>query len=309
MQNHSDCFEKVKEGCFNFISSQETKKEKFVNREKMIKNFLIPICFWIDKNKPKNKTFIIGLAGGQGTGKTTISSLIRLILSNYFKLSVFKVSIDDFYRTRKERLKLSKSKHPLLLTRGVPGTHDVDMINKLFHNVKKKKFNSMLIPKFDKSIDDRCNKKLWYKIKKKPDVLILEGWCVGAKPEKNNTLNKPINKLEQNLDSKKKWRLHVNNQLKNKYSKLFDQIHSLLYLKAKNFNVLKRWRIKQEKKLKLKNKRKKNNKIMNNSEVLNFMMTYQRITQNMFKHMPKYASIILNLNSNHQIKTTVYKSK
>ena len=257
MQNHSDCFEKVKEKCFNFISSQETKKEKFVNREKMIKSFLIPICFWIDKNKPKNKTFIIGLAGGQGTGKTTISTLIRLILSTYFKLNVFKVSIDDFYKTRKERFKLSKSKHPLLLTRGVPGTHDINMINKLFRNIKKNKINNMLIPKFDKSIDDRCNKKLWYKIKTKPDVLILEGWCVGAKPEKKNTLIKPINKLEKNLDSKKRWRLYVNNQLKNKYSKLFGQMDSLLYLKARNFNVLKRWRIKQEKKLKLKNKKKK----------------------------------------------------
>ena len=199
-------------------------------------------------------------------------------------------------------------KHPLLLTRGVPGTHDIDMMNKLFHNIKKKKFNSMLIPKFDKSIDDRCNKKLWFKIKKKPDVLILEGWCVGAKPEKRNTLNKPINKLEKNLDSKKKWRLHVNNQLKNKYSKLFNQIHSLLYLKAKNFNVLKRWRIKQEKKLKLKNKTKKNNKVMNNSEVLNFMMTYQRITQNMFKIAPKHSSIIIDLNDRHQIKRVKFKN-
>ena len=135
MQNHLDCYQKVKKKCFNFITSQETKKEKFKNKEKMIKSFLIPICFWINKNKPQNKTFIIGLAGGQGTGKTTISSLIRLILTNYFKLNVFKVSIDDFYRTRKERLKLSKSKHPLLLTRGVPGTHDVDMMNKLFSKI------------------------------------------------------------------------------------------------------------------------------------------------------------------------------
>ena len=212
MQNHLDCYQKVKKKCFKFINLQETKKEKFKNKEKMIKSFLIPICFWINKHKPQNKTFIIGLAGGQGTGKTTISSLIRLILTNYFKLNVFKVSIDDFYKTRKERLKLSKLKHPLLLTRGVPGTHDVDMMNRLFHNIKKRKFNSMLIPKFDKSIDDRCNKKFWHKIKKKPDVLILEGWCVGAKPEKGNTLNRPINKLEKNLDSKKKWRLHVNNQ-------------------------------------------------------------------------------------------------
>ena len=307
MQNHSDCFQKVKTRCLDFISSQETKKEKFKNKVRMIKTFLIPICFWIDKNKLKNKTFIIGLAGGQGTGKTTVSSLIKLILKTYFKLNVFKISIDDFYKTRKERLKLSKSIHPLLLTRGVPGTHDVDMLNKLFYNIKKKKFNTMLIPKFDKSIDDRCNKKLWYKLKKKPDVLILEGWCVGAKPEKKNTLSKPINELEKNLDSKKKWRLHVNNQLKNKYLKLFNQIHSLLYLKAKNFNVLKQWRIKQEKKLKLKNKRKKNNKIMSNSEVINFMMTYQRITRNMLKITPKHSSIIIDLNDRHQIKRVKFK--
>ncbi len=308
MQNYSDCFQKVKKKCFNFISVQETKKEKFKNKEKMIKDFLIPICFWIFKHKPKNKTYIIGLAGGQGTGKTTISSLIKLILSYYFKLNVFKVSIDDFYKTRKERLKLSKTKHPLLLTRGVPGTHDIDMMNKLFSNIKKTKFRTMLIPKFDKSIDDRYNKKFWFKIKKKPDILILEGWCVGAKPEKNNTLYTPINKLEKNLDSKKKWRLHVNNQLKNKYAKLFNQMHSLLYLKAKNFNVLKSWRIKQEKKLKFKNKNKKNNKIMNNLEVLNFMMTYQRITQNMFKIAPKHSSIIIDLNDRHQIKRVKFNN-
>ncbi len=308
MQNHSDCFQKVKTRCLDFISSQETKKEKFKNKGNMIKNFLIPICFWIDKNKLKNKTFIIGLAGGQGTGKTTISSLIKLILTTYFKLNVFKISIDDFYKTRKERLKLSKSIHPLLLTRGVPGTHDVDMINKLFYNIKKKKFNTMLIPKFDKSIDDRCNKKLWYKIKQKPNILILEGWCVGAKPQNKKILDKPINNLEKTLDRKKKWRLYVNNQLKNKYSKLFDQMHSLLYLKAKNFGVLKRWRIKQEKKLKLKNKRKKDNKIMSNSEVINFMMTYQRITQNMFKITPKHSSIIIDLNDRHQIKRVKFKN-
>ena len=110
MINHLDCYQKVKKKCFKFINLQETKKEKFKNKEKMIKSFLIPICFWINKNKPQNKTFIIGLAGGQGTGKTNISSLIRLILTTYFKLNVFKVSIDDFYKTRKERLKLSKSK-------------------------------------------------------------------------------------------------------------------------------------------------------------------------------------------------------
>ena len=83
----------------------------------------------------------------------------------------------------------------------------------------------------------------------------------------------------------------------------------MIYLKAKNFKLLQKWRLKQEKKLKLKTKEKNLNKIMSKSQVINFMQTYQRITQNMLRNMPKYASIILNLNDNHQIKSTVYKAK
>ena len=120
-----ECFNKVKKDCFKFIKSQETSTEKFGNKERMIKNFLIPICFWIAKKADHKKPYFVGLAGGQGTGKTTISSIIKIILEKYFKLRVFKISIDDFYKTRKERKNLSKNIHPLLMTRGVPGTHDI----------------------------------------------------------------------------------------------------------------------------------------------------------------------------------------
>ena len=113
MWSVNDCFSKVKKDCFKFISSQETKKDKFKNKEKMIKSFLIPVCFWISKRVNKKRPLIIGLAGGQGSGKTTISSILTLILKKYFKLNVFKVSIDDFYKTRKDRKLLSKNKHPL----------------------------------------------------------------------------------------------------------------------------------------------------------------------------------------------------
>jgi len=135
----------------------------------------------------------------------------------------------------------------------------------------------------------------------------LEGWCVGAKPENKKSLNRPMNILEKNADKKKIWRSYVNNQLKSKYSKLFDQLDSLLYLKAKNFKLLKRWRLKQEKKLKMKIGNKKNSKIMNEKEVETFMMTYQRITQNMFKNTPKYSSAVIDLNENHQIKKVKFK--
>ena len=307
MQNYRECFEKVRKDCVKYIQSQETKKEKFKNKDQMIKSHIIPLCFWINKKRKDKKTLLVGLAGGQGTGKTTISTLLRLVLVKYFKLQVFKISIDDFYKTRNERILLSKNKHPLLLTRGVPGTHDIQLMTNLFRIVKKNTFRSISIPKFDKSIDDRCKKNNWFKLKKKPDILILEGWCVGAKPEGGRSLNKPINVLEKNADKKKIWRSYVNNQLKLKYSKLFDQLDSLLYLKAKNFKLLKKWRLKQEKKLKMKSGTKKNSKIMNEREVETFMMTYQRITQNMFKHAPEYSSAVIDLNEKHQIKKVKFK--
>ena len=87
----NDCFNRVKIDCLNFISSQETKKDRFKNKEKMIKSFLIPVSFWISKKVNKKKTLMIGLAGGQGSGKTTISTILTLILQNYFKLNVFKI--------------------------------------------------------------------------------------------------------------------------------------------------------------------------------------------------------------------------
>ena len=309
MQQFSLCFTKVKKDCLKFIKSQETKTDKFKNKERMIKSFLIPLCFWISKKADKKRPYFVGLAGGQGTGKTTSSSLIKIILTKYFKLKVFKISIDDFYKTRNERISLSKKVHPMLLTRGVPGTHDIDMMLKFFKKVKNKKFKRLKLPTFNKAIDDRFNKKRWYDLKEKPDVIIFEGWCVGAKAEKNNTLNKTINLMEKNKDKKKIWRKYVNQQLKSKYKNLYSQLNCLIYLRAKNFNLLQKWRLKQERKLLLNSKKNSKLKIMNKEDVLSFMQTYQRVTQNMFKNMPKYASIILNLNSNHQIKTAVYKKR
>ena len=234
--------------------------------------------------------------------------MLKIILTKYFKLNVFRISIDDFYKTKKERINLSKKVHPMLLTRGVPGTHDINMMLKFFKKSKSKKFNRLKLPTFNKAIDDRFNKKKWYDLKKRPDVIIFEGWCVGAKSEKNTTLKKTINSMEKAKDQKKIWRKYVNNQLKSKYKRLYSQLHCLIYLKAKNFSLLQKWRLKQERKLSVKSKKNSKTKIMSKEDVLNFMQTYQRITQNMFRYMPKYASIIINLNSNQQIKSAVYKT-
>ncbi len=307
MQLITECYKKVSKDCYKFIKSQETKTNKFKNKDRMLKSYLIPTCFWIEKKTNKKKPLIIGLAGGQGTGKTTITSIIFLILKKYFKLNVFIISIDDFYKTRNERKKLSKNKHELLMTRGVPGTHDFEIISQFFKKIKKRKFKTIKLPKFDKSIDDRCNKKMWYKIKSRPDVVILEGWCVGARAQKKSQIKRPINSLEKVKDHDLIWRKYVNTQLSTNYKNLFKELNEIIFLKASNFRLLQKWRVKQEKKLSLQSKNKKNLKIMSKTDIINFMHTYQRITQNMFKDAPNYASITMKLNSNHQINSIKFR--
>ena len=258
MKVTEECFSKVKKDCFKFIKSQETSTEKFGNKDGMLKSFLIPMCFWIAKKANNKKPYFVGLAGGQGTGKTTISSIIKIILEKYFKLKVFKISIDDFYKTRKERLDLSKKVHPMLATRGVPGTHDVQMMLDFFKKAKSKNFKKIDLPNFNKAVDDRFPKNHWHKIKEKPDVIIFEGWCVGAKSEKNNSLKKTINSMEKAKDRKQIWRKYVNQQLKSEYKNLYSQLNCLIYLKAKNFGLLQKWILKHERKIWLYSKRKSN---------------------------------------------------
>jgi len=146
MNPEKKCFDVVKKNYFSFIKSQETSNEKFKNKKRMLKSFLIPLCFWIRQKMNTKKPYFIGLAGGQGTGKTTISSIIKIILEKFFKLKVFKISIDDFYKTRKQRFNLSKKIHPTLITRGVPGTHDIEMMLNFFKKVKNKNFISLKLP-------------------------------------------------------------------------------------------------------------------------------------------------------------------
>ena len=309
MQEVKLCFDKVKKDCIKYIKSQETVTEKFKAKEKMIKSFLIPVCFWIVKKVNNKKPYFVGLAGGQGTGKTTISLILKIILTKYFKLKVFRISVDDFYKTRKERISLSKKVHPMLLTRGVPGTHDINTMLSFFKKIKSKEFKNLKVPSFNKTVDDRFNKKYWYNIKERPDVIIFEGWCVGAKPEKNSSLRRSINLMEKTNDTKFVWRKFVNQQLKSKYKNLFSQLNCLIYLKANNFKLLQKWRLKQEDKLWVKSKKISKHKIMKKGDIINFMQTYQRITENMFRMMPKYASIVIQLKSNHQIKSALYKTK
>ena len=306
MKETEYCFLKVKDEYLKFL-----KKEKIFNKSKAakitsLKKTYIPMSFWIEnKYKKKGKTLFLGFSGGQGSGKTTVAAILKIIMKKFFKRKIYVSSIDDFYKSLKDRNSISKKIHPLFKTRGVPGTHDTYLIKKFFCSIKKRKFKKFKLPKFDKSIDDRLEKKYWPSIKKRPEIIILEGWCVGAKPQTNLALKKPVNILEKYEDQNFKWRKYVNERLKKEYKKIFMMIDYFIFMKIPNFNMVLKWRFLQENKLRKKSHSKK--KIMSYNDIKRFIMFYQRITLQMLKDLSKSASVVMFLKKNHETNKILFR--
>ncbi len=294
-------YQKIKKKYLHFLKSQEVTSKPFRNKIGQLNNFYLPLSEFIYRNYSINKkTKIIGLTGGQGSGKSTISNILKILLKEAYGLNTITFSIDDFYKTYKERKKMSEKISPLFLTRGVPGTHDTNLLFTCLKKIKESNFSKILIPKFDKSIDDRLPKKKWQKVEKKQDIVIFEGWCVGATPQKKKDLIAPINILEKEKDKKRTWRNYVNKELKNRYEKIFKLIDLMIFLKIPSFEYVYEWRLLQEKKLRVTSKGKKT---MTDKQVKNFIMFYERITRHMLKNFSKKAKFIINIDSSHRLKS------
>ena len=301
MEDKRIYYHKVKKKYLKFLTSQEVMSEPFRDKLGQLNKFYLPISKMIaEAYLKKNQTKVIGLTGGQGTGKSTISNILKIILKEVYKLETVIFSIDDFYKTLSERKKISKKISKLFLTRGVPGTHDTKMLLQCVYNLKNNNFKKMIIPKFDKSIDDRCLKNKWLKVKKKPNIVIFEGWCVGATAQKNKDLNIPVNKLEKQEDKNRIWRQKVNSELKKNYNKIFNLIDKLIFLKVPSFKYVFKWRLLQEKKLEITSKGKK---IMSDEQIFNFVMYYERLTKHMLKVLPQTAHSVIRIDKKHRLKS------
>ena len=307
MRSVNECFDNVKEDYLKFLNKEKILGKSDAEKIKSLKKFYIPISFWIEnKYKKKGETLILGFSGGQGSGKTTVTGILKIILKKFFKRKIHVSSIDDFYKTLNDRDNMSHKIHPLFKTRGVPGTHDINLVKNFFNIIRKKKFKKIKLPKFEKAMDNRLEKKYWFNIKQKPEIVILEGWCVGAKPQSNSFIKKPINILEKYEDKNFKWRKYVNEKLKKEYKKLFAMIDHFIFMKIPNFDMVFKWRVLQEKKLK--EKSHLNKKIMTYNEIKRFIMFYERITLQMMKDLSKSASVIMFLKKNHEIKKVLFRS-
>lgn len=252
--------------------------------------------------KQQPAPLIIGLNGAQGSGKSTLCTLLETILREGFSLRTTTLSIDDLYSTRKERKLSGQTIHPLLATRGVPGTHDIELGLRLIKQLSvQEPGHEVAIPVFDKAIDDRIPMERWRKVIPPFDLILFEGWCVGARPQEDSQLDVPVNRLEADEDSDGRWRKYVNQRLKDDYAELFNQLDLLIMLQVPDMESVLEWRSLQERKLALQKEEREANKIMGQIELERFIMHYERLTRHMLSEMPEYADIVLRLNREHLI--------
>ena len=280
--------------------------------ESYLETFYIPLAAWlVRKRNLQNKTLLVGLCGGQGSGKSTIASLIKSVLESGFNKSAVCFSLDDIYKTKQDRERLGHDVHPLFRTRGVPFTHDVELGINTIQSLQAQTLNQTTnIPAFNKAIDTRVRASEWAEVSGPVDIIIFEGWCVGAKPQREPELVSPVNILEENEDPEAVWRTKVNQALGGEYQDLFGLLDVLLMLKVKNMDQVFAWRRLQEHKLAAASKHQTsdntstntstiNSAIMSDAEVDRFIMHYQRLTQHILNEMPTRADIVLPLDESH----------
>lgn len=252
----------------------------------------------------------LGLAinGGQGTGKSTLAAFLSAYLERFHGLRVFVLSLDDLYLTRAERAELGVRVHPLLATRGVPGTHDLGIGMDVAKGCFSHEHTTLHSPVFEKANDDRAPREGWSVISAPIDLLILEGWCVGAIAEPEAALADPINSLERESDPHGIWRRYVNDQLKMNYQTFFSMFSKRVMLKAPDFDCILRWRTKQERKLRktLAASGASHAGLMDDTAVARFIMHYERLTRWMLAEMPARVDACLHLNEAHGAEQLVF---
>jgi D-glycerate 3-kinase len=279
----------------NFIAVHYLPAE-FVS---LIEKHYLPLAAWIVQMRRPGETLLIGINGAQGTGKSTLAEFLQLALRATTNWNVAVLSIDDFYLTRMQREHLASEVHPLLRTRGVPGTHDASMLSKCLDALLELDADSVVrLPRFDKSKDDRAEKSEWTRVSGPVDLIILEGWCVGSTAQPIGELAEPINELEETEDDAGKWRAFVNDQLTGVYAQLFARLDALIFLQVPGFEVVHRWRLLQEEKLAA-SKPEETSGIMNARQLVRFIQHYERITRTSLAVLPDLADVVLELDESH----------
>lgn len=230
---------------------------------------------------------VVGLCGPPGAGKSTIAAAIAARGRR-----VVTLSLDDLYLGASSRRKLAASVHPMLATRGVPGTHDVALgltvLAKLIDG------HPVALPRFDKVADEPAPHSAWPEVDR-PEVILFEGWCVGASAQPGPALADPVNELERDCDAGGTWRRFVNDQLAGPYRSLFAPLARLVVLRPPDFATVVGWRQDAER------QRPRGPGTMTDAGIVEFLAHFERLSRWIDVEMPSRADLVVQLAADRSV--------
>lgn len=266
----------------------------------------LALARWIAAQSAPGRALVVGLNGAQGSGKSTLADLLRHLLERALARRTVVLSLDDFYLTRAQRTRLAARVHPLLATRGVPGTHDIALAQQTLARLRALRPGAHLaVPRFVKARDDRVPRRQWPAVTGPVDIVLFEGWCVGTPPQSEAELATPVNALEAHEDRDGRWRACINAQLATTYAALFAQLDRLVFLQAPGFEVVHGWRLEQE----------AGNaaaiaapsRAMTPEQVRHFVSHYERLTRHALRVLPDRADSVLALDAQRRVVSARYR--
>lgn len=261
---------------------------------RQVTRWLQPLSAWLVARQARQSApLLVGLNGAQGTGKSTTALFLQLLLQQQ-GLACCNLSLDDFYLSRIARAALADEVHPLLATRGVPGTHDLYLVRTVLDALIAG--DTISLPRFSKAEDDIVAADTWPVHRGRPDVIVLEGWCVGCPPQPEAALVNPVNALESEEDREALWRGYVNQQLHGGYRDLFARLDALLMLRAPSMAAILQWRKLQEQKLAGKSSGRA---VMDAAAIERFVFFFERLTRHCLDVLPDRVDYLLTLDLDH----------
>ena len=247
---------------------------------------------------PARRAVLAGLSGLQASGKSTLAAQLATAARRR-GIATEVLGLDDFYLGRRDRAALARDVHPLLATRGVPGTHDVALLVDTVRALRDASpRNPARIPRFDKGRDTRLPPSRWRRVTSPPQLILLEGWCIGVPPESQSALARPINTLERREDSNARWRTWVNARLAGDYAALWRRFDALVMLAAPSFDIVARWRDEPERAL----RKRGAPRAMSRAALHRFLMHYERLSRHALRTLPALADIVVTLDASRRVR-------
>jgi len=239
---------------------------------------------------------IVAISGLQGCGKTTLAAAV-VATAQAAGLASATLSLDDVYLTAAQRRALAARVHPLLGTRGPPGTHDLALAHYTLDAIVAGQ--PLRLPRFDKLADDRACQDRWPVITTPLDVLVVEGWCLGVPAEDAAALATPLNVLERDEDPQGQWRAYCNDALHAHYPSLWRRFHRLWVLQSPSFEIVSAWRWQQEQALVAASPTQRG---MDRAQLGRFLQHYERVSRHALRTLPTRADRVLWLDEARQVR-------